>query len=1063
MLKAVLTLFVLVAVAVGGAPPAGAQGQEAPAAPFLRIETGLHTARINRIATDASGRLVATVSHDKTVRLWSRDSGEPVGVLRIPMDRGEEGRLYAVALSPDGETAVAAGYTAASWDGAVALYVFDVRRQRMIGRLPGQPNVVYDLAYSPDGKYVAAVFGGTAGLRVYDGRSFAQVAQDQSYGARATGLAFDPRGRLATVSDDGQVRLYDGQFKLVRKAAMAPKGRLPSSVAFSADGSRLAVGYTEALQVDVLSGTDLKKQYGVKTDGLARGGLSAVAWLGSGPAETLAAGGTASADGKQPLLRLWADGGRGAARDLPVSRNLITHLRADGDGGLLFAAADPVWGRLDGQGQPVLNRRSVVGDFRDIYRGRFGVSADGLTVEFGMEPNGLRPFRFDVMQRELTADPAADAGIVGPRETVGDLAVTDWRNSVAPKVNGKPVRLEDAERALSADVTPDGKRALIGSDFALRLVDGQGRVQASVQAPAEVWGVVASGDGRLAVAALGDGTLRWYSLDGGVRPLEELAVLFPHGGGRQWVLWTPEALFDHSDDGGQELVGFHFNTTKKAAPQWVEFKRVYEVLFNREMVRDRLRQVNREALAKQVQRIGDLRTLTQRAPKLTLVDYCVVPRDTRGFSRVAPANQPGAVASVPVETCRPIDTSPLTRAFSRVSAAAPAAATTEAAAAPRSVLDLPGDTGAVRIRYKLEAAGDGIGDVQVFHNDRDVTGSGTRGFSRVAPAAAPAAPAAPEPQDLREALVRVEPGANRITLRAYNSNGAIYEQSPVVEFALAAPTRAAEPAEPPPPPAKPRLIYTVAGIDAYRPPFPKLQRAASDARTFAATLRERLPDAYDAAESLKLSRELYDAAASRDALVEALRTVARQAREEDTVVIYLAGHGLVDPVPDDNVDLYYYITQNVAAGDVPTVARDALSERDLMELLRDIPAKNKVLLLDTCHSGAVQALAQYPASKIEKFKERVGRGPYILAAAAGDQTALDSSADRSRSGPFARAVIEALAEAKGQPGETVDQIQLARHIRAKVPVYAQQDRWNQTAVVSFGGGDVDFFPIATIK
>lgn len=1053
MLHAVLTLFVLVAVALGGAPPAwaqapGAQGQEAPAAPFLRIETGLHTARINRIATDASGRLVATVSHDKTVRLWSRDSGEPVGVLRIPIDRGEEGRLYAVALSPDGATAVAAGYTAASWDGSVALYVFDVRRQRMIGRLPGQPNVVYDLAFSPDGKHVAAVFGGTAGLRVYDGRNFGQVAQDPAYGARATGLAFDPQGRLATVSDDGQVRLYDERFQLVRKAAMAPKGRLPSSVAFSVDGGRLAVGYTEALQVDVLAASDLKKLYGVKTDGLAKGGLSAVAWLGRGPTETLAAGGTASPDGKQPLLRLWADGGRGAFRDVPVSRNLITHLRGDGEGGLLFAAADPVWGRLDAAGQPVLNRRSVVADFRDIYRGRFGVSADGLTVEFGMEPNGLRPFRFDVMQRELTAEPPADAGIAGPREVVGTFKVTDWRNSTAPKVNGKPVRLEDAERALSADVTPDGKRALIGSDFALRLVDEQGRVQASVQAPAEVWGVVASGDGRLAVAALGDGTLRWYSLNGGVRPLEELAVLFPHGGGREWVLWTPEALFDHSDDGGQELVGFHFNTSKKTAPQWVEFKRVYEVLFNREMVRDRLRQVNRDALAAKVQRIGDLRALTQRAPKLTLAEYCVVPRETRGVSRVAPAGQPAAV-SAPVETCKPIDTSPLTRAFSRVSAAA-----------SRAALDLPEDTGAVRIRYKLEAAGDGVGDVQVFHNDRDVTGGGTRGFTRVSAPVPSTAPAAPAPQDMREAVVRVEPGSNRVMLRAYNSNGAVYEQSPVVEFALAAPTRATEPA---PPPAKPRLIYLVAGIDAYQPPFPRLQRAVSDARTFAKTLRERMPDAYDAAESVKLSHELYDADASRTALIDALSAVARDAREEDTVVIYVAGHGVVDPLPEDNVDLYYFITQNVAGGDTATVAREALSERDAMKLLRDIPARNKVLLLDTCHSGAVQEFANYAASKIEKLKERVGRGPYILAAAAGDQTALDSSSDRSRSGPFARAVIEALAETKGEPGDTVDQIQLARYIRAKVPVYAQQDKWNQTAVVSFGGGDVDFFPVAQVK
>ncbi|MCI5191294.1 MAG: hypothetical protein D3905_16225, partial [Candidatus Electrothrix sp. AS4_5] len=43
---------------------------EPPTAPMLRLETGFHTATINRIATDAQGRWLATASHDKTLRLW---------------------------------------------------------------------------------------------------------------------------------------------------------------------------------------------------------------------------------------------------------------------------------------------------------------------------------------------------------------------------------------------------------------------------------------------------------------------------------------------------------------------------------------------------------------------------------------------------------------------------------------------------------------------------------------------------------------------------------------------------------------------------------------------------------------------------------------------------------------------------------------------------------------------------------------------------------------------------------------------------------------------------------
>ncbi|MCI5179309.1 MAG: hypothetical protein D3911_08315, partial [Candidatus Electrothrix sp. AW3_4] len=43
---------------------------EPPTAPMLRLETGFHTATINRIATDSQGHWLATASDDKTLRLW---------------------------------------------------------------------------------------------------------------------------------------------------------------------------------------------------------------------------------------------------------------------------------------------------------------------------------------------------------------------------------------------------------------------------------------------------------------------------------------------------------------------------------------------------------------------------------------------------------------------------------------------------------------------------------------------------------------------------------------------------------------------------------------------------------------------------------------------------------------------------------------------------------------------------------------------------------------------------------------------------------------------------------
>ena len=76
--------------------------------PFLRIETGMHTAIIRKIGVDAACRLIATAADDKTVRLWSIPAGRLERTIRLPIGPGNEGRVLA-ALSPDGRRLAAGG------------------------------------------------------------------------------------------------------------------------------------------------------------------------------------------------------------------------------------------------------------------------------------------------------------------------------------------------------------------------------------------------------------------------------------------------------------------------------------------------------------------------------------------------------------------------------------------------------------------------------------------------------------------------------------------------------------------------------------------------------------------------------------------------------------------------------------------------------------------------------------------------------------------------------------------------------------------------------------------
>lgn len=1076
---------------------------------FLRIETGGHTARVNRLASDAQGRLIATVSNDKSLRLWARDGGEPLGVLRVPMEAGDEGALYAVALSADGSLAVAAGNTGSSWGDGVTLYLFDVKAQRLKARLAGQPQVLNDLAFSPDGRFVAGAFGGTAGIRVWDSSSFRLVAEDTAYEARVSALAFAPDGRLATASFDGNVRLYDSNFK--PKAKRKPGKGMPYSVAFSPDGALLAVGYADQAQVDVLAAADLKTRHSAKATGVTGGSFAAVAWDGT----ALVAAGTATVDGKRNVVRRWADAGKGAYIDTPAARDSVTHLLALQGGGVAFAAADPGWGVIDPAGRLQFARMGDVADYRDIHLGRFGLSDDGLVLEFGMEQGGQRPMRFDALARSLTPAPDALPGLARPVAEGPGIGVSDWRNSRNPKVNGQPVKLDSGEWARSVTVLGKQRRVLLGGEFSLRLLDSAGAELARAEVPAAVWGVVASADGRVAVAALGDGTLRWYALSGGTRPLEELAALFPHRDGRRWVLWTPEAFFDHSESGGETLVGFHLNDPKKKGLQWVEFKQVYRVFNAPELVRAKLQQTGQAEIAARLSAIGDIRRLTQSRPQVTLLDYCTVPAASRGLAlgtgateAAAPAPAaptPAAPAAVTVpttaETCHPLDMTPVSRAFARakepapaVQAAAPSTASPAAspgasakpvpqtpelevaAEQPRLSVTLPEGIGAVRLRYRLADTGGGIGSVDLFLNGRNVSGQDkSRAFARAkepaaaAPPAAQAAPAAgsspdaakdqPPPEE-RVSTVRLDPGSNRVQIRAYNGSEAIYERSPLVDFVLPQPAAVASADGKAPggvteraAPAKPRLITFVVGIDKYRPEGTQLRFARADASSFAETLSGRVPAGYDREQSLALSKALYDEEASRDAVIAGLEDLAANAREEDTVVLYLAGHGVIVPSPKDpSVKLYHFITQNVTAATPQAIGEQGLSEKELNRLVSAISARNVLVMLDTCHSGAVSA------GTVDKLYQDMGQR-YLLAASSEQEEALDSY--DGRNGIFAHAVLEGLKGKALLPGdEAIYNLTLGQYVNRAVPRLAREKKWSQSAIFKTGGNELNPFPLA---
>ncbi len=277
-----LWLVALLGLLLGGGARAGAQAVDDQGfwrEPFLAPDPGVHTAMINRADVDVAERFVVTGSDDKSVRVWSVADGKLLRTIRVPAGPGNVGKVYAVALSPDGVTIAAAGWTGLGADKSI--YFFDRATGEMAGRIGGLPNVVDHLAWSPDGTRLLATLGGPNGVRLYDASTRREVAADADYGDASYWGAFDHAGRIVTTSFDGQIRLYDAS--LARLAAVsAPGGKLPFGVAFSPDGASIAFGYHDPPRVDILDGLSLARLATPDTSGVDNGDLSKVAWSRDG-------------------------------------------------------------------------------------------------------------------------------------------------------------------------------------------------------------------------------------------------------------------------------------------------------------------------------------------------------------------------------------------------------------------------------------------------------------------------------------------------------------------------------------------------------------------------------------------------------------------------------------------------------------------------------------------------------------------------------------------------------------------------------------------------------------
>lgn len=574
-----LALALLSGCAGGPGPGSGPQQprvstREPATRPLPRLETGMHTAPIRRIATDAAGRWAVTASDDKTARVWEVATGRQVWVLRPPQGGGDEGKLYPVALSPDGALVALGGWTGYEWDGQESIYLFNRADGRLLRRLTGLPEVINHLAFSPDGRWLAATLGGNNGIRIFDAASGAETGRDMAYGDHSYSAHFSPDGRrLVTTSFDGQVRLYVVDEGRLGPPMMARPGggQRPFAARFSPNGRLIAVGFEDTSGVQVLDAKTLAEVARPYRPEWGNQNLSSVAWNVDG--RYLFAGGRWNQDRWHWLFR-WRVGDWSRWNRLSLTRNTLLDLVPRPGGGVVFAAGDPAWGAVDA-GLRVRTRR--FGDILD-FRG------SDLTR----------------LNRSAMHPPIAAA-----RTSAPGMDVQRWKSDTKPTLNGRPIALKPFETSRSLATAPDNRRFALGTEWYLRLFDRAGQQLWSRPVPGAAWSVNWSADGRFLVAACGDGTIRWHRAGDG----EEVLAIYADTASKRAILWTPEGFYTVTGPDAEDLMGYHLNRGKDREGEFVSARQLRERFYQPALIARRLDPDGDALMAQAVGQLGDVRQL----------------------------------------------------------------------------------------------------------------------------------------------------------------------------------------------------------------------------------------------------------------------------------------------------------------------------------------------------------------------------------------------------------------------------------------------------------------------
>ena len=186
-----------------------------------------HSSDVNSVAFAPDGKILASASDDKTIKLWNSATGQEIRTLT-----GHSNWIWSIAFSPNSKILASSGA-----DKTIKLW--DVATGNLINTFKGHTQGVSSIAFSPNGKQLASSSLDKT-IKIWDVASAKEIRTLEGHSQAVDNIIFSPDGAtLASGSWDKTIKLWNlvnGQEIRTLKG----HSDIVLSIAFDARGVMLA-------------------------------------------------------------------------------------------------------------------------------------------------------------------------------------------------------------------------------------------------------------------------------------------------------------------------------------------------------------------------------------------------------------------------------------------------------------------------------------------------------------------------------------------------------------------------------------------------------------------------------------------------------------------------------------------------------------------------------------------------------------------------------------------------------------------------------------------------------